>query len=84
MPGDGDFRGQRVREVRGMARRAHVWVETSSLGYLHQSTWGFALGLFARLRGEEKPSWAKYLGADVRNILSRILRYLSRQEEQGR
>jgi hypothetical protein len=58
--------------------------ETSSLGYLQQSTWGFALGLFAHLRGEEKPSWVKYLGADVRDILSRTLRYLSRREEQGR
>jgi hypothetical protein len=50
--------------------------KTSSLGYLRRETWGYALGLFAHCRGEDRPVWAKYLSGDIRSTLSKSLRYL--------
>jgi hypothetical protein len=57
--------------------------ETSSLGYLRQDTWGYALSLFAHFRSETRPIWAKHLRADVRSILSKSLRYLSGRSKQA-
>jgi hypothetical protein len=45
-------------------------------GYLDQRAFGWALALFARVRGEEHPAWAKYLSLDVRTYCKRGLRYL--------
>lgn len=50
----------------------------SKLGYLQQSTWGYALAVFARMRGEERPAWAKHLRADVRNAFRASERYILR------
>jgi hypothetical protein len=57
--------------------------ETSSLGYLRQDTWGYALGLFAHFRSEPRPAWAKHLRTDVRSVLSKSLRYLSGRSRQA-
>ena len=50
-------------------------------GYLSMPTYGYALALFARARGEEKPDWAKRLRPDVLDAFRKSLRYLSRTEE---
>jgi hypothetical protein len=46
------------------------------LGYLGQPQTGYALALFAWLRGEPKPEWAKHLCLDVRTALKKGVRYL--------
>ncbi len=56
----------------------HYGWRASKLGYLHQDTWGYALAVFAQLRTEHKPAWAKHLRADVRATLGRGLKYLAR------
>ncbi len=38
----------------------------STSGYLTQMEWGYALSLFARLRGEDEPAWANHLCTNVR------------------
>ncbi len=52
--------------------------QVSSLGYLQKRTWGYALGVFAKLRGETNPSWKKHLDADVRAAMSAADRYLAK------
>lgn len=37
-----------------------------SQGYLSQPQWGYALALFAHLRGEESPAWIKHLTPNVK------------------
>jgi hypothetical protein len=46
------------------------------VGYLGQPMIGYALALFARLRGEDDPPWAAHLCADVRSPFKKGLRYL--------
>jgi hypothetical protein len=46
------------------------------LGYLSQLEAGYALALFAWLRGEDRPAWAAELCADVRAPLKQGLRFL--------
>jgi hypothetical protein len=50
----------------------------SSHGYLQQRTWGYALAVFAWVRGEERPAWAKHLRADVRATFKASAKYLDR------
>ena len=52
--------------------------EITSLGYLHPSSWGYALALCAWLRNEEKPAWADWLRPAIRKTFRRSLAYLAR------
>src|SRR5262249_26780470 len=45
-------------------------------GYLPSRMLGYALALFAYVRGEAKPAWARYLRPDAAQPLKRGLRYL--------
>jgi hypothetical protein len=45
-------------------------------GYLPSNILGYALALFAYVRGESKPAWARYLRPDARRPLQLGLRYL--------
>jgi hypothetical protein len=47
------------------------------LGYLTQMDWGYVLALFARLRGENDPEWAKHLCKNVKSDFTKSCRYLS-------
>ena len=38
----------------------------SKLGYLSQMEWGYALALFAYLRGEQTPKWVEFLSTNVK------------------
>jgi hypothetical protein len=46
------------------------------LGYLTQIEWGFALAVYAHLRGETNPSWIKYLSDTVKGTFKRSERFL--------
>lgn len=48
----------------------------SRLGYLDMTTYGYALALFAWLRDEDNPRWAKWLRPDVRAPFHQGLGYL--------
>jgi hypothetical protein len=48
------------------------------LGYLGQEAVGYALSLFARARGEQRPAWASHLCTDVRSYFKKGLRYLQK------
>lgn len=45
-------------------------------GYVLQREWGYALALFARLRGEKDPAWAKYLTPNIRSDFAKCQKYL--------
>lgn len=49
---------------------------TSSLGYLDQRMFAYALARFAHARGETSPRWAQHLRPDVRAPMQKALRYL--------
>ena len=53
----------------------HGW-STSSLGYLDQRMFAYALARFALARGEPSPGWAGHLRADIRAPMQKALRYL--------
>jgi len=46
------------------------------LGYLTQMDWGYVLALFARLRGDNDPEWAKHLCKNVQSDFTKSSRYL--------
>ncbi|GAA2383825.1 hypothetical protein Cme02nite_69960 [Catellatospora methionotrophica] len=48
---------------------------TSSLGYLSERTFGYALAVYAQLRGERKPAWARHVDPNPRAYLTKGLRY---------
>ena len=54
----------------------HFWHETKH-GYLNSITLGYALALFAFVRGERRPAWAKYLRTDALATFRQGLRYLN-------
>lgn len=45
-------------------------------GYLPETMFGYALAAYARRRGEDKPSWAKYLNINVGAYFTQSRRYL--------
>lgn len=50
-------------------------------GYLDLRTYGYALALFARMRGEVKPAWAKELRLDVRDAFKKGLAFLAERDD---
>jgi hypothetical protein len=54
------------------------WWAVSMQGYLSMYVLGYALALFAFVRGERWPAWRKYLRLDVRRDFERGLRYLQK------
>lgn len=67
----------RVRDRTTRSVASEQW-SISRLGYLDQPQVGYALALWARLRGEGNPPWSRHLCADVRAYLKRGLRWLAR------
>ena len=57
--------------------RSHGW---RKLGYLTQMDWGYALALFAQLRGENDPDWTKHLCKNVKSDFTKSYRYLEAVE----
>jgi hypothetical protein len=50
-------------------------------GYLNSGILGYALALFAWVRGERRPDWAKFLRLDVAHALAAGLRYLDASKD---
>jgi hypothetical protein len=50
----------------------------SRLGYLSQSTFGYALAACAWMRRDEKAPWAPLLSANVRDMFKKTLKYLDK------
>jgi len=50
-------------------------------GYLAMPSYGYALALFARARGEEEPSWASHLRPDVRSAFRAASGFLAKGGE---
>ena len=50
-------------------------------GYLSVRMFGYALGVFAHVRGEAKPTWARYLRPDARGPMKKGLRYLRKASD---
>jgi hypothetical protein len=53
--------------------QSHGW---QKLGYLKQMDWGYVLALFARLREENDPEWAKQLCKNVQSDFRKSYLYL--------
>jgi hypothetical protein len=66
-----------VRDTAWSDAQKHGW-SVQKKGYLYQSTWGYALAVFAWVRGEERPKWSKHLRPDVRKALKQSLAYLAK------
>ena len=59
-----------------------VWSwSISRQGYLSPEVVGYALALFAFMRGEESPDWAKHLACGPREYFSRGLRFLAKTND---
>ena len=50
-------------------------------GYLNSCTIGYALALFAWVRGERRPDWARFLRPDAAQSLAAGLRYLDASQD---
>lgn len=66
-----------LREQAGIQRHFGWW-NAASLGGLDDTAHGYALALFAWLRGEGKPTWASRLHPEVRRHLQASLKYLAK------
>jgi hypothetical protein len=64
------------------ARRVGGW-QTHRLGYLTEQMFGYGLACYARLRGEAKPGWARYLDTNPRVYLKHGLAYLDHAAPGG-
>lgn len=53
-----------------------------SMGYLNQMEWGYALALFAHLRGEQKPSWMDHLNLTVKGDFVQGQNYIRKNSEK--
>ena len=59
----------------------HSWWTLSRRGYLNSCMIGYALALFAWVRGEHRPEWAGFLRLDAADTLVGGLRYLVASED---
>jgi hypothetical protein len=54
----------------------------SSAGYLTQMEWGYALALFAYIRGEQQPDWAEHLCKNVKADFIQGQNFICENEEK--
>jgi hypothetical protein len=69
-----------VRETTWRMGHVSAW-QVGRQGYLTMPAYGYALAVFARERGEDRPTWVRHLRPDVRQAFDRGLKYLRRSEE---
>ncbi len=48
----------------------------SSIGYLNQKEWGYALALYAYFRKEENPGWIKFLSTNVKSDFKKSIDFI--------
>jgi hypothetical protein len=61
----------------------HGW-KASTLGYLNESMFGYALGLWTFGRGEENPAWRKHLRVNPRTYMKQAVGFLRAEEKNAR
>lgn len=54
----------------------------STTGYLKQEEWAYVLALFAFIRYEENPNWAKFLNKTIKKDFEKSLKYMHRNENE--
>ncbi len=69
-----------IREQCGLEGAVSWWTMRRH-GYLPSRMFGYAMALFAYMRGENDPSWAGYLRADAASALRAGLRYLGKTKD---
>ncbi|MCH8829553.1 MAG: HEAT repeat domain-containing protein [Planctomycetes bacterium] len=69
-----------LRETMETSGGWHRW-SISRQGYLPARIHGYALALFAWIRGEFRPDWASALRLDARDVFHKSLRYLRQTED---
>jgi hypothetical protein len=74
--GLGIFTANAAFEFSQEARGRYSYTSTTRLGYLTEPMYGYGLARFAWLRGESRPSWARYLDTNPGTFLKRGLRFL--------
>lgn len=57
--------------------------KASTLGYLNEPMFGYALGLWTTVRNEENPAWMKHLRLNLRTFMKQTIRYLKQNRPQG-
>jgi hypothetical protein len=57
---------------------------TERKGYLTEEMFGYALALFALMRGERSASWSKFLEGSVRTYFKDSLKYLEKTGEAAK
>ncbi|MBO9564987.1 MAG: hypothetical protein J7621_19580 [Niastella sp.] len=53
-----------------------------SMGYLKQMEWGYGLALFAHLRGEDNPVWAKHLTPTVKGDFTQGQNFIKKNSDK--
>ena len=48
----------------------------STSGYLSQMEWGYALALFAHIRGEENPDWVNFLSTNIKSDFEKSIEFI--------
>jgi hypothetical protein len=59
----------------------HYGWSTSRLGYLNEAQLGYALAVHAWLRGEDRPSWHRFLADNIKDYFDDALDYLLRTKD---
>lgn len=69
-----------IRESTKIADDGEYWVIRRQ-GYLTSPIHGYALALFAWVRGETQPAWSESLRLDARHVFRKSLKYLIKTED---
>jgi len=76
--GMGVFTGNSVFSFRQWTDAFSQGWQTERRGYMSEEMFGYALALFAWLRGEDKPAWSKYLQGNVSAYFKSAHKYLEK------
>lgn len=76
--GMGVFTGNAVFSFRQWTDAFSQGWQTERLGYMSEEMFGYALGLFAWVRGESNPGWSKYLKGNVSAYFKSGHKYLEK------
>lgn len=58
--------------------------KTERNGYLTEEMFGYALALFALMRGEQNPAWSEFLEGSIRTYFKCALKYLKKSGEAAK
>ena len=81
--GLGIFTSNMLLRRKGWVEGNREYWQLQRKGYISPEMAGWALSLFAFVRGESDPKWAKHLDADGKGYLKQGLRYLQKTGDQS-